>query len=550
MDTLIKTISLGRFVLALLIALVMWGYIQLTQFPENTVNFPSVPLTVIKPPTGYTLAQTTILSSISVDVRGTADAVHNIVPSNIVATLDLSHFNSNTNADVPIDFSKTPHIDGISSITATPLNVTVHIEQQISKTFNVNYASKGTVANNSSVGTPKLTPDQVTVTGPKSLVDQVDKANVVLDISSLTSSVTNQSNITLTDKNGLPIQDKDGDLKTSPTTVEVQLPISSQYVTKLVPVQVQTKNTAADGYVINSVKADPAVVTIFGLPDVISNTTFINTTPVDISGASSLVTTTVDLIIPGGVVPSLTKAQVSIAFGLLGIEREVIVPVEFQNLPPGYTLLPTSTSISVTLGGSRDALSQLPISDVRALADLTGKAPGNLENVPVRVVVPDTDGVIVKSQQPIYVNVTLVAPPTPTPSPRPQPTATPLPLPTNTSVPLPTYTPLPAPTSTPTPLPQRPTPSLTVASGSPSPASTTISTTRASNAATTSPATPTPTPAPAISNQITDTPPPATTTRQTATPTQSTPQPPTPVTPGITPRSVPIVLPTVRLTEL
>ena len=542
MDALIKTISLGRFVLALVIALVMWSYIQLTQFPENTVNFPSVPLTVIQPPTGYTLAQTTTPSSISVDVRGTADAMRNIVPNNIVATLDLSHFSSNTNADVPIDFSKTPHIDGVSSITATPVNITVHIEQQISKSFSVNYNSKGTVANSSSVGIAKLTPDQVTVTGPKSLVDQVDKANVLLDISYLTSSVTNQSGISLTDKNGLPIQDKD--LKISPATVEVQLPISSQYVTKLVPVQIQTKNTAADGYVINSVKADPAVVTIFGLPDVISNTVVINTIPVDISGASSIVTTMADLIIPGGVVPSLTKAQVSITFGLLGIEREVIVPVEFQNLPPGYTLLPTSTSISVTLGGSRDALSQLPISDVRAVADMTGKAPGNLENVSVRVVVPDEDKVIVKSQQPFYVNVTLVAPPTPTPTPRPQPTATALPLPTNTPVPPPTNTPPLPPTSTPTNPPPRPT----VAIGSPSPASTTISTTRASNAVT---PTPTPTPAPAISNQITDVPPPATSTRQTTVPAQSTPLiPATPVAPSITPRSVPITLPTVRLTEL
>lgn len=474
MGTLFKSISIGRFALALVLASFLWGYIQLTQFPETSATFPSVPLTVIKPPNGL-IVRSQIPNHVSVDVSGASDTIHGLNIENINAKLDLSKYTGPSTVNVPV---KVNPVDGVTFISH-PETVAVQIEQEISKTLDISINLKGLPPDYIKVGQPTLGTDKVTLSGPKSVVDQVVSATVAIDISSATTEIDSQQKISLLDKNGLIVTDDQ--LVTDPATVTVKVPIQSQFNSRPVPVEVQTTGTPAPGYVVSAATSDPTLVTIFGLPDAVSKIKTVKTRPIDISGASRIVTATAQLEVPGGVATSIDNVRVTLTFTQLTDARVLIVPLEFQNLPSGYSVTPATIPVSVTLSGPLNILQQVQINDIHAFVDFTGKPDGKLDNLPVQLDVPSS---VQAKVEPTSVTLTLLLPPTPTP------------LPTATPRPLPTYTPIPLPTSTHTPLP--PTPTIS----SPTPAAGAASNSAATATGRAPTSTPKPTPAAVVEPAI------------------------------------------------
>ena len=65
-------------------------------------------------------------------------------------------------------------------------------------------------------------------------------------------------------------------------------------------------------------------------------------------------------------------------------DKELIIPVQYLNMPDGFHLAENvPSSVTVIAHGTKKQLSQLGVENIQATVDLTGRAPGIHEVIPV-----------------------------------------------------------------------------------------------------------------------------------------------------------------------
>lgn len=435
---LLKTINLGRLSVALVLAVVVWGYVIATQYPEETPPpFNDMQVTLVNKPNSDSLYLRQVSNeTVKVTISGAKDKVTLVTRSAIQPFIDLKTCTKPGTCELKVQL-KQP-LDNVSSYTIEPNAIQVQLEEVISKQLEVQVNKIGSVKLGYQQGDIELNTSVVSVTGPKSVVDLVDKAQITVNLNDRESGLQGPVDVVLLDDKGQAVDNTNKALILSPKTIDVNVPVNFKLNSKTVPVQVLTVGSPAPGYIAgSSITVFPSLVTLTGDPSVLEPIKFVETRPVDLNNTNTDIQTTVDLVPPfntttGGV----TKAQVRIGITEAQASVPVVgIPVTVVN-PPSLRYQVTPNVITITLEGPYQLLQpKLPLDQIKATIDLAGRnEPGTFE-VPLQV---QTPAKLVATNLP-KITVTIVAPPRPTatPIPLPQPTVTTAP-PTATSTAQPT----------------------------------------------------------------------------------------------------------------
>jgi hypothetical protein len=227
-------------------------------------------------------------------------------------------------------------------------------------------------------------------------------------------------------------------------------------------------------------------VTICCTPSELQKVEFLDTIPVAITGTTSTIVTTTEVILPPNVslYPGQSKfITVTVSVEALVTQLELSIAPEVEGLQGQNSVVLSPTQLSVTLAGTFAQLQGLKPTDVRAILSLGNRGPGTY-NIEPQIVVPK--GVTVQGSAPQRVAVTIIAPtqvpPTPTPTAQPsatptlttEPTGTPSiivnPVPTVGVAASATSTALPAPSPSPSPSPSPQPQAAPTHTAAPSPA--------------------------------------------------------------------------------
>ena len=130
---------------------------------------------------------------------------------------------------------------------------------------------------------------EVTVSGPKRLVDNVAQVQLPVDIGERTDDFTADFVPTALDAAGQPIPE----VAILPSRVTTTVVVEQRG--RSVPVLVQTVGNPEQGYESVGSVANPATVLLDGPDEVLANILSVVTTPVDIDGATETVSTRVGL---------------------------------------------------------------------------------------------------------------------------------------------------------------------------------------------------------------------------------------------------------------
>ncbi|HEX2910938.1 MAG TPA: CdaR family protein [Chloroflexia bacterium] len=440
------------------LAVIVWGYVMATQFPERTS--PPYEVNLVEPvPPPANLVMVPLPdqpTSVRVTVWGQADLVSTISPTQIRPYLDLSGYKQAGTYNVEVKL-KPGSIPADLNSKIEPKTISVLLENHVEKSIPVKIVREGEVNPDYYLeGDIKASPSQVSVSGPESDVNQVNQAIVRVNLSNRVGNLGASLPVQLADNGGAPLP-ANNNLTVTPGVVNVSATINYKLGTRTVPVRVVTSGNPADGYIAGTAKSDPTLVTISsGDGDLLGKVNYVETEPVDISGSTSDVTRTVTLKPPQNVtVQGSSKVDVSIGIVPFQTSASVEVPVQYYNQSPDLRYIYNQNSITLTLSGPYQAFQPtLPLNKITAKVNLQNLQPGT-HNIPVQVEKPDN---LVVSNNPM-ITVVISRAPTPTPLPTLPPTSTPSP----TSTPQGSQTP-PAETGT-TPVPRQVTPA-------PSPATT------------------------------------------------------------------------------
>jgi YbbR domain-containing protein len=438
--------NLGTFALALILAILVWVVALNEENPieEGPFSQPvaialhNTPANMILISPGATQARVTI--------RAPRQTWQTLTGQQISVAADLSQLGPGTYVITP---TAVVNADSAKVVGIDPPNITVVLEREEARACPVKLTRSGTPATGYEAAAAVLTPDQVTIQGPASIVDRVVECVARVTTDGLRETFTGQVTVNPVDANGNLVTG----ISVTPGNVQVGIPVTQKQGFRDVAVKVVITGELASGYQVTNISVTPRVLTLSSSdPSVVEKLAgFVETTPLDITGANSDVVRRVALQLPPGVEGAesvLVEVNVAAIEYSLTVQRKL----EIRGLAPGLAATASPDSVDVLILGPLPVLDNLTPEDVRVVLDLSGLAVGTYHLNPQVVLLSDR----LRSENvlPSQIEV-IIARATPTPTggtPTPTATETPTITPTATRR-RPTFTPsvTPQPSDTPGP---------------------------------------------------------------------------------------------------
>lgn len=371
----------GLKLVSLLLAVVLWFVAVQINDPSETVTFSGIPVRLTNTELleqenkVYEVMDNTDV--VRVTIRAPKSVTRDLRASDIVAVADVSKLTDiNT---IAISYS----IQGISAakydtIRGDHETVRLNVEERASKWIRLISHTAGEVAEGYLVMNASADQTTIQVTGPESAVDRISYAQVEVDVSGVSTSMSLYVEPKLYDADG-NLLDLPG-VVTNVSNIHMEIEVLA---VKEVPVVPDVTGTPAEGYLATGrLECDPAVVRIAGLPAAIAgvNNISIPAEQLDITGATGNVVNIVNIkeylkenvrLADNGF-----NGRVTLTAYVEPIEERTIVlkreDFNFTNVPEGYELelVEPEGGYRLTLSGLEEDVSAVPEEMIGGRADI------------------------------------------------------------------------------------------------------------------------------------------------------------------------------------
>ena len=294
--------------------------------------------------------------------------------------------------------------DSIDLQYTSPGTVNFTVSKWSSRQVDVRGSFEGSIADGYQRGEFSMAPEQVTVSGPQELVDQIDYAKVTVTQTDMNATYSQDIGYVLIDLNG-EIMDLAG-LELDPSTVLVTLPVE-----KLKEVELTVDLIPGGGATEDNVKVDidPETIMVSGSDADLENLDRISLGEIDLSGVFSTLTQSMPIQLDSALtnVSGITEAEVTVT--VYGLDTKVlqVSNISFINKPEGYLAEVVTQSCSVQIRGTQEAVEAVTSSQLRIVADLSEVelSTGN-QTIPVKVYLDGSSDVGVVGEYNIVVSRT------------------------------------------------------------------------------------------------------------------------------------------------
>ena len=384
----LKNVALSNWplkLLSLVLALVLWAGL-ITQDPDLTreKRFQDVHVTVnnedILRVNGYIVISD--LNALLSDVDLTVE-----VPQMQYAAAQASNYNVRVDLNRLQKSAGEQELNILTTSTSTygkvtrvsPSTVKVMVEEYEIASFPVNVAQTGETPEGFYAVSVTRDPEWITVSGPRSLVDRVDRAEAVLDMSGLPAregTVQRSLHFELLDAEGQVVSSEH--LQVTRERINVGVTLYTSRDIALLTAQLYT-GVPAEGYEVTDVHVTPSYVTVAGRQSVVETIDLLQTARlVNVNGAKGTVTSTVELAKPQNLQwISATRANVTVVIRPVQETASIAdVPVTLQGLPEGWSAENAPETVQVRITGEAAWVNALTAADVQVVCDVSGLGEG------------------------------------------------------------------------------------------------------------------------------------------------------------------------------
>ena len=407
---------------AVALASLMYGGLALSQ---NTQTYPGViPVRPInQPPNTFLLTPPAQVTA----VRYFAPNGVPVAANSFVATVDLSGVEANGEF-VTVRIEVKPLDERIRVLGFDPALTSVQLDPIIDKAVPVK-VERGAVPDGLTLGPTTVDPETVTVSGPQSVVVNVEAARAVVIVQTTGIDIDQDVPLVPIDKLGNALSP----LEVTPPTARVVVPVFSDRQSRTLPVNPIITGTPAAGFEVESVAVQPQVVLVAGDADQLAQLTRVDTDPIPMTGVSANETVKVGLALPTGVVAVGDETiMVSIKIRPVTATRTFSAGLRLVGARSDLSYTLATDRVLVTIGGSTAELDRLAGATLAMDLDVAGLKAGT-HQVPVTANLPA--GTTLVSVTPASVGVTITdiaaasVPPPPSSSSSPLPPPPPSPSP-------------------------------------------------------------------------------------------------------------------------
>lgn len=312
----------------------------------------------------------------TVVVSGKRSIIDSLDANNVVAVADVNDLTSiNT---IPIRLSTNKDNDKLESIRGSIDRVKLNIEEKTSKTLQIRTATTGTVREGYILGENSLDQNLIEISGPESIISQVKRAAVTVNVSGFNNIIRTDSEIRLYDEEDRVVSSPSINKSISKVRVTVEI-----LETKTVPINWNVSGTPARGYqATGEITATRNSVLIAGKSSTIANIESIDIpeTKLDITGATENVEQLINLreYLPEGVIiaeedfQGVVQVEVAVEQNSERVVTLLTNRIHITNMPEGFEgeIIADEKSYQITLVGLASVLEAVDVNSIQATVDV------------------------------------------------------------------------------------------------------------------------------------------------------------------------------------
>lgn len=405
--------NIRTILLAFILAVAVWISAVTAADPDEIRSPIEVPLEIVGQDPSLVITSE-IPATVKVTLRAPRSVWDRLTAqeNSIRAILDISTLSAGEHKkDIQIQIAARP----MQLVLSDPASVPLTLERLATRALPIDLSLSGQPAVGYQAGDPQTDATEVVISGPESLVEQVQRARILLSFSGTRESIDQALPVLALDAQNAVVEG----VTVNPQSVHVTIPVSQQGGFRDVAVKVVVSGQVAAGYRLENISVFPPVITVFASDPQLVNALpgVIETETLNLQDAKEAISTRLALLLPENI--SIVGAQtVQVTVEVSPIQTSVTLlnqPINVIGLGDGLAAQVSPQTVDVIISGPLPVLDALTPQDIIINIDVTGLEAGTYQLTPtIKILV---ENVLVESILPGAVEVVLSIPGTGTPSP-------------------------------------------------------------------------------------------------------------------------------------
>ncbi len=368
--------------LCVVIAFGLWLYVITVEHTEIEDTFYNVPVILdgesVLQDRGLMITSDTDLT-VNLKLAGNRSALNKLKSSDITVLVDLTRIYEAGEKSLSYDVSFPGNVqdNAVEVVSRQPDTVSLTVAEWASKQIDVVLAYTGRLEDGYTVDKQNATTDvnSVTVSGPKSLINQIELAKVTVDLTDRTGTVVESLRYALCDAAGDPIKDVSS-VTANPSQVRVTVPIRKVKDVSLTYTVLPGGGLTAEDV---SIKLNYDTITVAGSASGLEALgDSINIGIIDLMTIKENTTLTFSIVLPEGITnqSGITEVTADIKLPPMELKTYVVKNFEAENVPAGMKVEFITRELAVTVRGMGPILEQLTAEQITVVVDFTGATVG------------------------------------------------------------------------------------------------------------------------------------------------------------------------------
>ena len=382
-------------ILSLAIALAIWLLVANINDPVVVTSY-DVPVTIQNSAYlesgGKTYQVLEQQQMVTVILRGNSSVVENRT-GDIQAVADLTQIVDMDTTPVMVPVTATCDRVAAEDISVVPAAIGIEIEDMVSKDFTITVTAGDTTPSaDYEVGTMEANPEKVTITGPESLIDKIDRVMAEVDTTPMNEDTTITSRLIIYDKNQDTLDDTEMNyLKFDIGQPVVDIHVDLWRVRGDIQLAVNYSGSPAPGYQVGDVTITPSTISVAGTDEALAqlavegNTIEIPADAVVLEGQDSDVETRLtlseympdDLVVANNVETAIVNVSI-IPEGSQEF-RVATRDIAIENLDDKLRLVFDTDSVTVRVRETGGQINDLTADEISLSADMKDRGAGDYE---------------------------------------------------------------------------------------------------------------------------------------------------------------------------
>lgn len=391
----------------IIIAIFLWSFVMSKEDPPQTRSIKNVNVVLTNISAlerqGLVVMEPQQVT-VNVEVSGKKSDLDRFLASstsNINAYVDLSGY-SEGQARVSVITSITNQTGGVTISDVNPKEILFTFERVISRDIPVRINTIGSLPEDYVLGQLEARPQNVTISGPRTWVNEVQQVIAEVDLSNRTSTTTSSYATLVVDDEGNGVRG----VTREPNLVDITIPV---YRTVSLPIELITVNQLPENYSITNINITPSTIKVKGNNDIV-NLQKLETQEIDINSMLDKAAIEVELKLPEGVELLNPDEKVTVIYNIEEtITKEFNIPLADINILSLDNDLEISEEdlgklIRIELRGYKSILEPLRNEDLKISTDLDNLSEGRHD---IELSIEEIEGLTIESVTPQPLSITL-----------------------------------------------------------------------------------------------------------------------------------------------